>query len=168
MVEVGLAALAGSLMGITNMGNRLYSGVLKGPYALMSPAPDEKSLPILCFFVNMAIGVALSPAAVRVFGDNKAMFWRETAAGHSRIAYFVGQVLATLPRITLASLHFTCPMYILASPRGSFAHYCLIVFLASFCVYGLGGLVSAIAARKNASLVAVIVSLVSVLWCLLL
>lgn len=165
---MGLAALAGSLMGITNMGNRLYSGVLKGPYALMSPAPDEKSLPILCFFVNMAIGVALSPAAVRVFGDNKAMFWRETAAGHSRIAYFVGQVLATLPRITLASLHFTCPMYILASPRGSFAHYCLIVFLASFCVYGLGGLVSAIAARKNASLVAVIVSLVSVLWCLLL
>ena len=74
VVEVFLTGVSGVLMGLTNaMSPRLYSGVLRVPYSLISPAPDDMSLPLLCFFVNMAIGVAMSPAAVRVFGADIAV-----------------------------------------------------------------------------------------------
>jgi hypothetical protein len=48
------------------------------------------------------------------------MYWRETASGHSRSSYYVGKLLATLPRIALSSLHFTIFLSILATPLISF------------------------------------------------
>lgn len=190
VVEVGLTGLAGVLMGLTNaMSSRLYSGVLRVPYSLISPAPDTMSLPLLCFFINMAIGVAMSPSAVRVFGeditvsraageagacgiDRRAsgcrltqraawqVYWRETASGHSRVAAFLGKSVAVLPRVTLASLHFSASLYMLAKPRAPYWYYAVDAWLIAFCVYALGGIVSVVAARMNASLIAVIASMV--------
>lgn len=190
VVEVFLTGVSGVLMGLTNaMSPRLYSGVLRVPYSLISPAPDDMSLPLLCFFVNMAIGVAMSPAAVRVFGADIAVrawmygrrprplppaahryttlpltvpqvYWRETASGHSPLAAFVGKTVAVLPRITLAAAHFAAALYMLAKPRGSFLAYACVSWMIAWCVYALGGIVSVLTARMNSSLIAVIAAMV--------
>jgi ABC-type multidrug transport system ATPase subunit len=69
---------------------------------------------------SMAIGLAASAPGFWVFGEEKMMYWRETASGHSRSSYYVGKLLATLPRIALSSLHFTIFLSILATPLISF------------------------------------------------
>jgi len=68
----------------------------------------------------MAIGLAASAPGFWVFGEEKLIYWRETASGHSRSAYYFGKMLSTLPRIGLSSLHFTIFLSILATPLISF------------------------------------------------
>ena len=68
----------------------------------------------------MAIGLAASAPGFWVFGEEKMIYWRETASGQSRSAYYVAKVLSTLPRIGLSSLHFTIFLSILATPLISF------------------------------------------------
>jgi ABC-2 type transporter len=44
--------------------------------------------------MGMAVGLAGSPAGVKTFGEEKLVYYREAAAGHSRIAYYVGKVIS--------------------------------------------------------------------------
>lgn len=72
-------------------------------------------------FLNIAIGVSCGTAGVKIFGEDRVVYWREAAAGHDKVAYFLGVVLASCLRILVCSLHFTCAFHIFATPRMSFA-----------------------------------------------
>lgn len=88
-LELGVCCLAGSIMGLAATAvDELYNGVLAPPLTPISPAPQEALLPSLGFYICMAVGVAGSPAAVRVFGEERDIFFREVSAHHSAGAYF--------------------------------------------------------------------------------
>lgn len=88
------------------------------------------------------------------------MYYRETASGHSRSAYYLGKLLSTLIRIALSSLHFTVFLGILATPLMSFSMMYAANLMYFWCIYGLASVVSMIVKREDGPLLAVLASLV--------
>jgi hypothetical protein len=103
-LEIFVASLAGILMGAAaSQLDGLYYGILKPPYTLISPAPIEVLLPSVGFYVSLAIGLAGSPAGVLTFGEEKLVYYREAAAGHNTLAYYIGKTLSVVYRFTLGA-----------------------------------------------------------------
>lgn len=135
-------------------------GILKPPYTLISPAPLEVLTPSLGFYVANAAGLAGSPAGVLTFGEERLVFFREAASGHSRAAYFLGKSVAAVYRMALAALHFAAVFTLLARPTCSFSDLFTIVLMLFFCVYGMAAALSMVVRRESAALLAVIASLI--------
>jgi hypothetical protein len=108
----------------------------------------------------MAIGLAASAPGFWVFGEEKMMYYRETASGHSRSAYYVGKLLSTLPRVLLSSLHFSVFMGVLATPLMSFGKMFVVNLMYFWCIYGLASVVSMFVKREDGPLLAVLASLI--------
>lgn len=51
-----------------------------------------------------------------MFDFPEQIYWREVNSGHSRLAYYVGKVLATFPRLANSAMHFTTFYCVLATP----------------------------------------------------
>lgn len=138
-LEMGVATLAGGMMGAAATAvDTLYQGILQPPYTLMSPSPIENLLPSIGFYVCLAVGLAGSPAGVLTFGEEKMVYYREAAAGHNTLAYYIGKTISVIYRFVLGSLHFAGIFMLLAKPVSSFGILYLIVWTQFFCVYGLG------------------------------
>jgi hypothetical protein len=160
-LEMAVAMLAGIMMGLAaSQLPGLYLGILKPPYTLISPAPIEVLLPSLGFYVAVAVGLAGSPAGVLTFGEEKLIYYREAAAGHNALAYYLGKTAATLYRIVVGSLHFSGVFVLLARPTSSFATLFVIILGMFFCVYGLAAVVSMLVKREQAALLSVITTLI--------
>ncbi|KND05205.1 uncharacterized protein SPPG_00865 [Spizellomyces punctatus DAOM BR117] len=160
VLEVFVGTAAGLLMGVAMADQgELYYGVWKLPYTKMSPAPLEYIVALYGLLIGMSIGLAGAPAGVKVFGEEKPVFWREAAAGHSRFSYYVGKTIGTVYRFTLSSLHFSAVYYFFAQPLVPFAIQYVLILLQFFGVYGVAATVSTIVKRDNAALLAVVVGL---------
>ncbi|KAJ1546610.1 hypothetical protein HK405_006988 [Cladochytrium tenue] len=166
-LEVGVASLAGGLMGIAvqSADGELYKGILVSPYELLSPSTLQWLMPQLTLLIGMACGLAGAPAGVKVFGEEKPIYWREAAAGHNRLAYYIGKTLSTLYRSLLAALHFAAIFTWLAAPASDFALIFGVVSMLFFCVYGLAAIVSMLVRRENAALLAVVACLFAAVIC---
>lgn len=159
-LEMGVGLLAGGMMGAAASPlDGLYIGILRPPYTLISPAPLESICPSMGFYVVLAVGIAGSPAGVLTFGEEKHVYYREAAAGHNTLAYYIGKSLATVYRFSLGSLHFASIFMLLAKPATPFGTLFLEIWVMFFCVYGLAAIMSMVVKRENAALLAVIVSL---------
>ncbi|KAJ3202526.1 hypothetical protein HDU67_000461 [Dinochytrium kinnereticum] len=166
VLEIFVAMFAGMLMGVSTQGKvkELFNGIYDGIYVLLSPAYLDL-VSLYGLLLGISIALAGAPAGVKVFGEEKTVFWREAASGHSKMAYYFGKTLATVYRLILTSLHFTAMYMILARPIISvFEHYAL-VFLQFWGVYGMSCIVSLIVRRENASLLAVVICLFAAVFC---
>ncbi|KAI8909746.1 hypothetical protein EDD86DRAFT_226334 [Gorgonomyces haynaldii] len=160
MLECFVGFLAGSVMGISvSSMNALYVGMFIPPMTVLSPATFEWVVPVLSFITCMASGLAAAPAAVKVFSEEKSVYWRESSAGHSPLAYYIGKNLATIYRLIICSLHFAAALHVIGKPVIGFKNQWLIIFVTYIGVYGLSAVVSMLVARENAPLLAVVVSL---------
>jgi len=99
--EIGVGALAGVIIGLSAFaaGGHLFQGIYHPPFTELSSAVDYLSTPQIGLLGGMAIGLAASAPGFWVFGEEKLMYYRETASGHSRSAYYVGKLISTIPRI---------------------------------------------------------------------
>ncbi|KAF2724916.1 hypothetical protein K431DRAFT_281389 [Polychaeton citri CBS 116435] len=160
--EIGVGALAGIVIGLSafSSSGHLFQGIYHPPFTMLSSAVDYSSTPQLGLLGGMAIGLAASAPGFWIFGEEKLIYWRETASGHSRSAYYVGKLVSTLPRIGLSSLHFTVFMGILATPLISFQNMYCLNLLYFWCIYGLASVVSMLVKRENGPLLAVLASLI--------
>lgn len=160
--EIGVGGLAGLLIGLSAYasGGHLFQGIYHPPFTVLSSAVDYSSTPQLGLLGGLAIGLAASASGFWVFGEEKLMFYRESAAGHSRSAYYFGKLLSTLFRIALSSLHFTVFLNLLATPLMSFQHMYIANLMYFWCVYGLASIVSMLVNRENGPLIAVLASLI--------
>jgi len=166
LLELAVSVFAGTMMGVAATAvEELFSGLLRPPMTPLSPAPALTLLPSLGFFICMASGVAGSPAAVRTFGEEREMFLRESAGHHSAGAYFLGKIIAELPRMTLASLHFAAFFTLAAVPTTTFPWMWTIVWGVFFGVYGLSALTSMLVSRANGALLGTIASLIMATMC---
>ncbi|TPX47429.1 hypothetical protein SeMB42_g03315 [Synchytrium endobioticum] len=166
-IEVFVAAIAGVLMGISvqQFHGELYHGIWVQPYSLLTPAPLNWLVPLYGLLLGIAITIAGAPAGVRVFGEEKAVYWREAAAGHSRSAYYVGKTLAAFYRFIVSSLHFTAFYVILALPLVPFLTQWAIALFNFFGEYGLAAIISLLVRREDGALVSVIVGLIAAVFC---
>jgi hypothetical protein len=167
ILEIGVAILAGSLIGLSVMGSggQMFHGIYKWPYSLISPAPIVWVVPLLGLLTSTAVGLAGAPAGVKTFGEERVVFWREAAVGHNRFSYYTGKSVSVLYRILLTSLHFSSIYYYLAAPIISFGKEYAIIFLLFYCVYGLSSIISMIVRREDAPLLAVVACLFSSVFC---
>ena len=166
VLELCVSSAAGMAMGLAAQSvDELYSGVLRPPFTVLGPAPMETMLPNLGFFINIAIGVAGSPAAVRAFGEERDVFLREYDGGHNVLAYYIAKNMAALYRLLLASLHFSGFFAYLARPVSEFFYVFNFIFGAFFGVYGLATLMSMLVDRANAALLGTIASLIVASLC---
>ncbi|KAI9902870.1 hypothetical protein N3K66_002222 [Trichothecium roseum] len=161
--EMGLAALAGLLLGLAQNGSRgiLFRGLYNEPYGILSAAVDYVSVPQMALLVAISIGLVAAAPGVRVFSEEMLLHRREAEAGHSRSAYFLAKTASVLPRMLLACLHFTTPHLVLATPIISWG----LAFAANlayfWCIYGLAAVVAVVARREDAPLFATMVALVA-------
>ncbi len=160
-LEVGVAVLAGGMMGAAALAvPSLYVGVLKGPYVLISPSPIESLLPSIGLYVALAIAVAASPAGVKIFGEEREIYFREASSGHNTLSYYLGKSLAVIFRVLVGAFHFTSLFHLLASPAQDFTTLMLLVLCQYFCIYGLAAITSMLVARENSALLGVICGLI--------
>ncbi|KAJ3083024.1 hypothetical protein HDU99_000880, partial [Rhizoclosmatium hyalinum] len=102
--------------------------------------------------IGVAVAVAGGPAGVRLFGEEKLIYWRETASGHNPFAYYLGKNLSAIYRVALSSLHFTAIYVFFSKP--SYA-----IELQYALSSGVAINVSMTVRRDNASLMTVIIGL---------
>ncbi|KAJ3020130.1 UNVERIFIED_CONTAM: hypothetical protein HDU68_010331 [Siphonaria sp. JEL0065] len=166
VLETVVAIIAGVLMGLSTQGKlkELYSGPYFGNCAGMSPKPMDV-ISLFCFLMGLSVALASAPAAVKVFGEEKSVYWREAASGHSRAAYFLGKTISTIIRIFIMALHFTAVFMLLAKPVISPLTQYVIVLLQYWGVYGMSCLISMVVRRENASLLAVVMCLFASVFC---
>lgn len=160
--EIGVGTLAGAVIGLSaNVSQgHLFQGVYHPPFTALSPAVDYTSTPQLGLLGGLAIGLAASAPGFWVFGEEKLMYYRETASGHSRSAYYIGKLLSTFFRIGLSAFHFTVMLNILAVPLISFDLMYIANLLYFWCIYGLASIVAMLVKREDGPLIAVLCSLV--------
>lgn len=160
--ELGVGALAGSLIGLAyvNQKGENFGGLYLQPYEILSSAVSYTPTPQMALLVGLAIGLTASSPGVKIFGEEKLIYWREAASGHNRFAYYIGKVLSSIPRMILANIHFTTFFLILSTPRISFADAFLANQLYFYCIYGLASCVSMITRREDGPLIATITSLI--------
>ncbi|KAJ3085836.1 hypothetical protein HK102_013788 [Quaeritorhiza haematococci] len=167
-LEIFVGMFAGLLMGISVQGanGELFRGVYIRPYTLISPAPAMWLVPLYGLLIGITVALAGAPAGVKVFSEEKPVYWRETAAGHSPSAYYVGKIFSSFYRLTLSALHFAAIYQFLATPVAPhFPTMFAIVLLKFFGTYGLSAIVSMIVARENASLLSVVFCLFAAVFC---
>ncbi|GAB7328195.1 hypothetical protein MBLNU13_g00219t1 [Cladosporium sp. NU13] len=160
--EIGVGGLAGLIIGLSAFAAKghLFQGLYHPPFTMLSSAVDYQGTPQLGLLGGMAIGLAASAPGFWVFGEEKMIYWRETASGHSRSAYYCAKVLSTLPRIGLSSLHFTIFLSILATPLISFTEMYAANLMYFWCIYGLASCIAMVVKRENGPLLSVLGSLI--------
>jgi len=160
--ELGIGALAGFLIGLAqlNAHGQNFRGIYLEPYSLLSSSTDYASVPIMALLVGVAIGLIAAAPGVKIFGEEKLVYWREAAAGHNRFAYYVGKVGSTLPRMVLSCFHFTTLFLLLSTPRIGWIEAFAANFLYFWCIYGLASCISMITRREDGPLLAVMLSLI--------
>lgn len=165
--EMALASVAAGLLGLAQNSRNgvLFRGIYQGEFAILSNAVDLTSVPQLALLMGVAIGLVSAAPGVRVFSEETLLHRREAEAGHSRLAYFLAKVLCVLPRMLVACMHFTTITLVLARPVIPWG----VAFAANlgyfWCVYGMSGVISMVAKREDAPLLATMSSLILGILC---
>ena len=110
---------------------------------------------------SLVVGITTMLSALRVFGTNRAVFWREAASGINRPSYFLAENLAHLPQLLISPLVMLCSFYTLTSPRAPVALYYGVFVLVNLCVSGLSYIISIVINPRNTQMTAVVVALIS-------
>ena len=108
----------------------------------------------------MAIGMTGVTAALRVFGNEQIVYWREASAGMSTASYFFAKNITHLLFIILSPLLYLGPFLTFVSARASFIAYYRVLVLTQFTTVGLGYLISIVSPSGLAQLAGVVVVLV--------
>ncbi|KAK2609186.1 hypothetical protein QQS21_002268 [Conoideocrella luteorostrata] len=160
--EMGLASLAGFLIGLAQNGKKgvMFIGFYKQPFNVLSIATDMISVPQLALLTAIGIGLVSAAPGVRVFSEEMLLQRRESEAGHSQLAYFMAKILAVIPRMILTCLHFTTLMMILSNPIISWGLAFIANLMYVYCIYGLASCISMVTKREDAPLFATMISLI--------
>lgn len=160
--ELGVGAMAGFFIGLAelNQKGQNFRGIFHPPYDLLSSSIDYSSVPQMALLVGLAIGLTASALGVKIFGEEKLVYWREATARHNRFAYYIGKVVSTIPRMLLANFHFTTLFMLRSTTRISYINGFIANLLYFYCIYGLASCVPMITRREDGPLLAVMSSLI--------
>ncbi|KAJ3096579.1 hypothetical protein HDU97_005753 [Phlyctochytrium planicorne] len=163
-MEMFLALVGGFLIGLCMRGGEFYRGVYIGKYATLSPS-NQDIVGLAGLLLGFGVSMAGAPSGVKVFAEETTNYWRESASGHSPLAYYLGKVLASTYRFVISALHFTAAFIILAKPMVDFSNQYLIILCLFWGIYGLSYVTSMVVRKEDASLLAVTMGLTLSLMC---
>jgi len=105
--------------------------------------------------LNMGLGLIAIAGALKVFGEERVTYWRESTTGTSSLAFFLGKNLATVGMLIIPPFVFLSIFYLLTSPRTSFwLMYSVLIGIQYACT-GAGHLISLVFLPQNALLAGV-------------
>lgn len=105
LVEMGVIILLAVVVG-----QSIHSYHPKGivtHYALITVQPITSFVPQIIMYASMSIGLASGTDGVNVFQADRQLYFREAAAGCNKMAYYIGNVLASMYRLTMAAFVFS-------------------------------------------------------------
>lgn len=76
-------------------------------------------------------------ASLRTFSNDKLTFWRESASGINRVAYFLAKDVVDLFSVAIKPAIYLSMFYFLSNPRSSFVQNYIITMVFVYCVTGI-------------------------------
>ncbi|CAO3571214.1 unnamed protein product [Mortierella alpina] len=98
----------------------------------------------------MALGVYFAGISVgaSTFGDEKAVYWRDTSAGMPTLPYYLAKILADVPRMLVAACMYTGAFIFYFAYRERLSELFLVILLLYVNAFALGYFVSSIVNRS--------------------
>ena len=151
--------LGGCVMGIVCVSSSLYIPPVDRVYFNSCPPGAERlckfqlrvHLEPATFYISICVGVLCIPAAVRALGAEREIYWREASVGVNRLAYYLGKILAEIPKIALLAFFFVAPLVAISHWRAPVELLYFAVLVNMFFIYALGFCVSAILVAPDAA-----------------
>jgi hypothetical protein len=112
------------------------------------------------FYIAMVSGSLSVPPAVRTYGTEREVFWREAGVGAHRPAYFLGKLLAEFPVYALLAMSFTAPLAAIAAFRAPVHLLYTAVLMLIMTVSAIGNCLAIVMSNSDgASLVGVLIAI---------
>ena len=115
---------------------------------------SDKGITQVSFIVTLTVVGASAIAALVTFGHETAQARREAEGGVLLPAYFLAKALADLPILVLATSIMTAFLYLFVHLNPPYAFVFLLYFLVNFAATGMGYVISLLARRENATVMA--------------
>ncbi|KAF9921317.1 hypothetical protein FBU30_008696 [Linnemannia zychae] len=93
------------------------------------------------FFAGISVGSS-------TFGDEKAVFWRDTSAGMPTLPYYLAKLLADVPRLIVAASMYTGAFIFFFAYRQPLSSLFLVILLLYVNAFSLGYFVSQVVSRS--------------------
>lgn len=77
-------------------------------------------------------------AALRTFSADKLQFWRESASGINRYAFFLAKDTVDIFNIVIKPLVYLALFYFFNDPRSTFLWNFIVTLALVYCVTGIG------------------------------
>ncbi|KAI8053263.1 hypothetical protein BDF22DRAFT_743185 [Syncephalis plumigaleata] len=105
--------------------------------------------------VFVSLGVLFSGINVgsSTFGNEKVVYWRDSAAGMRTIPYFLAKMVADLPRCLIAALCFSLSFIVFFPYRSKYIYLYCIISLLYYVAFAMGYFISIITNKEMSGLV---------------
>ena len=142
-------------------GTGAFLGLASGETHLASLAQTS-----LMFSLGLCMTIGL--ASLRVFGNERVVYWREAAPGAgmhlSPLPYFLGKTLIEIPRLMILTLCLVGFFYPFTKSLCNFQHFYWQALICSWNISGWATMLSVKYNDKSAQLMLVIFCLISLLY----
>ncbi|CAE8638660.1 unnamed protein product [Polarella glacialis] len=114
-------------------------------------------------YLNLHTALALMQTVycLGLFGDDKQVFWRESASGVSVLAFFISRVVLNTVDLVMQTFVFVALYFMMLQPHVHFGRFFLPFLLVSFVAAGAGYFISSILPVQHGPFVASLVAFVS-------
>ncbi|KAI9595508.1 hypothetical protein BDF19DRAFT_422395 [Syncephalis fuscata] len=105
--------------------------------------------------VFVSLGVLFSGINVgtSTFGQEKVVYWRDSAAGMRTVPYFLAKMVADLPRCLIAAFCFSLSFIVFFPYRSKYVYLYCIISLLYYVAFGMGYFISMITNKEMSGLV---------------
>lgn len=97
-------------------------------------------------------------ASLRTFSNDKLTFWRESASGINRVAYFLAKDVVDLFNVVIKPVIYLSMFYFFSNPRSTFASNFTVTLVLVYCVTGIAYICSILLEPAPAQLVSSLLS----------
>lgn len=119
--------------------------------------PIDDPFPQIALMTTIGLALPASMAALRIFGTERVVFWRESSVGAKTASYYLGKEFSFLPSSILLPLLYAGVFYNFTVPRMNFGLLYLIFLSTWWCATGLAVAVSIIVPPNLATISTVVV-----------
>ncbi|KAG0034358.1 hypothetical protein BGZ82_005777, partial [Podila clonocystis] len=98
-------------------------------------------------FMSLGVYFAGISVGASTFGDEKAVFWRDTSAGMPTLPYYMAKFLADVPRMIVAACMYTGAFIFFFAYRQQLSSLFLVILLLYINAFSIGYFVSAVVSR---------------------
>ena len=92
-------------------------------------------------------------SSLRTFSADKLQYWRESASGINRVAFFISKDVADLFNVFLKPLIYLSMFYFFSNPRSTFVSNYVVTLMLVYCVTGIAYIIAILLEPAPAQLV---------------